>query len=105
MNLALRRYHRQLAIMMCLPITLTVITGIAYPIFDQWFSIHQVSKLMLKLHSGSILGLEAIYPVLNGLGLVGLLVTGLNMTGLFRNQQSKGDKTNQRPEVKQFIKR
>ena len=78
-----RQYHRQVAVLMCLPLTLTVITGTAYPILDGWFSLHKLSGWLLKIHSGSIFGLEAIYPVLNGLGLMGLLVTGLSMTNLF----------------------
>lgn len=86
-NQTFRRYHRQLAVIVCLPIALTVITGIAYPIFDQWLALHQVSKLMLQIHSGRIFGLEAIYPILNGLGLFGLLVTGLSMTPLFRKKR------------------
>ncbi len=83
-----RRYHRQVAVIMCLPLTLTVITGTAYPIFDEWLSLHKVAGFILKVHSGSILGLEAIYPVLNGLGLMGLLVTGLTMTSLFSKKRS-----------------
>ncbi|NER46052.1 MAG: peptidase [Symploca sp. SIO1B1] len=88
LNTVFRRYHRQLAILMFLPLTLTVITGAAYPIFDEWFSLHQVSKVMLQIHSGRILGLQAIYPLLNGLGVMGLLITGLNMTGLLRNHSA-----------------
>jgi hypothetical protein len=30
-----------------------------------------------------LLDLEKIYPLLNGLGVIGLLITGLSMTGLF----------------------
>lgn len=84
----IRRYHRQVAVTMCLPLTLTIITGTAYPIFDGWFSLHKASGFILKIHSGSIFGLEAIYPVLNGLGLMGLLITGLSMTNLFSKKRS-----------------
>ena len=81
-----RRYHRQLAIIMCLPLTLTVITGVAYPIADQWLSLHQVAGVLLQIHSGSLFGMETTYPLLNGLGLIGLLVTGLSMTNPFRKR-------------------
>jgi hypothetical protein len=37
----------------------------------------------LKIHTGEIFHLQAIYPILNGLGMIGLLVTGLSMSGLF----------------------
>ena len=83
-NSTLRRYHRLIAVLTCIPLALTIITGIAYPVFSEWFSVNSVANLLLKIHSGRIFGLEAIYPVLNGLGLAGLLVTGLSMTSLFR---------------------
>jgi hypothetical protein len=70
-NSVLRRYHRQIAVMMCIPLALTIITGTAYPIFDQWLSLSSLAGVMLRIHSGRIFGLEAIYPVLNGLGLIG----------------------------------
>ncbi|UBF24702.1 peptidase [Kovacikia minuta CCNUW1] len=85
---AFRRYHRQVAVLTCLPLALTVITGTAYPIFDEWLSLHKVAGFLLKIHSGSIFGLGAIYPLLNGLSLIGLLVTGLSMTSLFRKKRS-----------------
>jgi hypothetical protein len=45
------------------------------------------SSLMLKIHTGEIFHLEAIYPILNGLRLFGLLVTGMSMSGLFNQKQ------------------
>lgn len=91
MNLrgAFRRYHGQLAIGLCIPLILTTITGVAYSILDKWFSLKKAAALVLQIHSGSIFGLEAIYPLLNGLGLVGLLLTGLSMTSLFRKRSQK----------------
>ncbi|MBE9179141.1 peptidase [Oculatella sp. LEGE 06141] len=85
---AFRRYHRQFAIIMCLPLALTIISGITYPIFAEWFSLSQVAGIMLNIHSGRIFGLEAIYPILNGLGLAGLMITGLSMSSLFRKKRS-----------------
>jgi hypothetical protein len=87
MSIAFRRYHRQIAVMMCIPLALTVLTGIAYPIFAEWFSFPEVAGLMIQIHSGRIFGLEAIYPILNGIGLAGLLVTGISMTSLFRKKR------------------
>jgi uncharacterized iron-regulated membrane protein len=58
-------------------------------ILDKWFSLKKAAALVLQIHSGSIFGLEAIYPLLNGLGLVGLLLTGLSMTSLFRKRSQK----------------
>ena len=81
-----RKYHRSIAIACCLPLILTVITGVGYTIFDEWFGQGQIAEFLLKVHTFEILGLEKIYPPLNGLGLIGLLVTGLSMTGLFKKR-------------------
>jgi multidrug transporter EmrE-like cation transporter len=86
MNRLFRKYHRTLAIILSLPILLTLITGIGYTIFDEWFEQGKIAQLMLQIHTMKILHLETIYPVLNGLGLIGLLITGLSMTSLFRKQ-------------------
>ncbi|ARV59950.1 peptidase [Nostocales cyanobacterium HT-58-2] len=81
-----RRYHRQLAIVLCLPLFLTVLTGMSYTIINEWFHQHELGEFLLKLHTLEILHLEQIYPLLNGLGLIGLLITGFSMTGLFRKR-------------------
>jgi hypothetical protein len=84
MNRAFRKYHRTLAIIVCLPLLLTVLTGMLTTISREWpINTGMSSNLLLKIHTGEILHLEAIYPILNGLGLIGLLVTGMSMSGLF----------------------
>jgi hypothetical protein len=90
MNRAFRKYHRQIAIILCLPLFLTVLTGMGYTIANQWFSQAELGGLLLQIHTMQILHLEKIYPVLNGLGLIGLLITGLSMTGLFRKRPTDG---------------
>jgi hypothetical protein len=47
------------------------------------------SRFLLQIHTGEIFDLAAIYPILNGLGLIGLLVTGLSMSGLFRKNKEQ----------------
>ncbi|GET41019.1 peptidase [Microseira wollei] len=86
MSRAFRKYHRQIAIAVCLPLLLTAFTGLGYNILDEWFHQEELAELLLSIHTMKILHLEEIYPLLNGLGLVGLLITGLSMTGLFRQQ-------------------
>ncbi|NWF62404.1 MAG: peptidase [Fischerella sp.] len=81
-----RKYHRQIAIALCLPLFLTVLTGIGYTIVDEWLHQGELGAFILSLHTLSIFRLQAIYPLLNGLGLLGLLITGLSMTGLFRKR-------------------
>ena len=89
-----RKYHRILAIILCLPLLLTVITGTAYTILVDWFQLEDTAELLLGLHTLEIVHLENFYPVLNGIGLIGLLVTGMTMTNLFK--KPKG--VNQNPE-------
>ncbi len=89
MKKAFRKYHRTISIIVCVPLLLTVLTGMLATVAQEWpINIGLSSRLMLKIHTGEIFHLEAIYPILNGLGLIGLLVTGMSMSGLF-NQKKK----------------
>lgn len=79
-----RKSHRFLAPIVALPILLTVITGILITMIREWsIGLGVPASILLKIHTGEFLHLEAIYPLLNGVGLLGLLVTGLSMTGIF----------------------
>ncbi|PSB48903.1 peptidase [Cyanosarcina cf. burmensis CCALA 770] len=81
---AFRKYHRILAIIFALPLLIASLTGIAVTLVGEWsLAIGVPRSLLLQIHRGEIFGLRGIYPILNGLGLLGLLVTGLSMTGLF----------------------
>ncbi len=94
MKKAFRKYHRILAIIVALPLTLTVVTGMLTTVVKEWPINTEISaRLLLKIHTGEIFNLQAIYPILNGLGLIGLLVTGLSMSGLFgrRKQPTSND--------------
>ncbi len=89
MKRAFRKYHRAIALIMSLPILLTILTGMVTTLVREWgLSVGLSSNWLLKVHTGEIFHLEAIYPLLNGLGLLGLLVTGLSMSGIF-NQKSR----------------
>jgi hypothetical protein len=67
-----------------------VLTGMATTMMQEWsFSLGIPRSLILQIHTGKIFHLEGIYPILNGLGLIGLLVTGLSMTGLFGRKNKK----------------
>jgi len=83
---AFRKYHRWLAVVLALPLLLTIITGVAFTIVDEWFHQEELGEFLLDIHTLKILHLEGFYPLLNGLGLIGLLITGLSMTGLFKNR-------------------
>lgn len=91
MKLTFRKYHRFLAPILALPLSLTVLSGMAVTLNDDSpINLGLSSSFLLKIHTGAIFHLEGIYPLLNGLGLIGLLVTGLSMSGLFskRKQQT-----------------
>ena len=94
MKKAFRKYHRILGIIVCLPLLLTVLTGMLATIAGEWpINLGLSSNLMLKIHTGEIFHLQAIYPILNGFGLIGLLVTGMSMSGLF-NQKKRPNTNN-----------
>ena len=78
-----RKYHRTLALIMTLPLGLTILTGLGYTLLDEWLDMGRLGHFLLDLHSGELLGLDEIYPILNGLGALGLLITGITMTPLF----------------------
>ncbi|HBK99606.1 MAG TPA: peptidase [Microcoleaceae bacterium UBA10368] len=93
MKKAFRKYHRILAIIIALPIILTVLTGMLTTIVKEWpINTEISSRLLLKIHTGEIFHLQAIYPILNGLGMIGLLVTGLSMSGLFDRRKKPTSK-------------
>jgi hypothetical protein len=96
MNRIFRKYHRILAMIICLPLLLTLISGVAYTILNEWVDNESLSEFLLGIHTMEIVHLERIYPVLNGIGVLGLLVTGLTMTG-FLQQKSVPRKTVSKP--------
>ncbi len=76
----LRQLHRVLAPVMILPVLLTAITGSIYQILDLRSKGGDFNWLM-DWHIGHFgpLNLEAIYPILNALGLLTLAITGILM--------------------------
>jgi hypothetical protein len=84
-----RKYHRILASIIFLPLILTTLTGMLATIKGEWKFDFGISRsLLMSIHTGEIFHLQAIYPILNGLGTIGLLITGITMTGIF-NRKSK----------------
>ncbi|CDN16129.1 hypothetical protein RintRC_5364 [Richelia intracellularis] len=45
----------------------------------------------MKIHTGEIFHLQGFYPILNGLGFVGLAITGVSMSGLFGKKVKRGN--------------
>lgn len=82
-----RKYHRVLASIIFLPLILTTITGMAATITAEWkWNIGISRSLLMAIHTGEIFHLQSIYPMLNGLGTIGLLITGISMTGIFNRK-------------------
>jgi hypothetical protein len=81
-----RKYHRSIAIAACTPLVLTVVTGDLITFTGERLGQGEVAETIRKVHALEIIHLEKIFPLLNAIGLVGLLVTGLSMSGLFRKR-------------------
>jgi len=86
MNRIFRKYHRWIAIILCLPLITTTITGMGFTIFHEWFKYDAPVELLLSIHTFSIVKLGKLFPILTGIGLLGLLATGMNLSGLFRDR-------------------
>jgi hypothetical protein len=90
MKRTFRKYHRVLAGIVALPLLLTTITGILVTIVAEWqIELGIPRSLLLGLHNGELFHLGRVYPILNGLGLLVMLVTGLSMTNLFHRRSPK----------------
>ncbi|MBN3938842.1 MAG: peptidase [Nostoc sp. NMS9] len=82
-----RKYHRLIATLFCLPLLFTALTGISIAIADRWLHQEELAGFLITVHTLQIFKLDAIVPVLNGLGLIGLVATGVSMTGLFAKRR------------------
>lgn len=78
-----RKYHRTIATFFCLPLLFTAVTGISIAIADTWLHEPRLAAFLISVHTFQIFKLDAIMPILNGLGLIGLVATGITMTKLF----------------------
>jgi uncharacterized iron-regulated membrane protein len=70
---------------------LSASTGVAYRLGRAWFGIsNEQASVLMNLHQGSYFGAvgRPIYVLLVGLGLVILLITGIQMTPLFRKRRA-----------------
>lgn len=79
-KLNLRKLHSTLAPIILLPFLITTITGIAYRLGRSWFGLSKdQTHFLMAIHQGDFFGkqLEPIYVLLNGLGLIFMLVTGI----------------------------
>lgn len=87
--LRIRQLHRALVPFMVLPLLLTLTTGTAFQ-FAVAADRAQDFIWLLELHRGKFgtFNLEFVYPILNAVGLLTLLITGLLMWLRFPKRQS-----------------
>ena len=85
----LRKLHRFIAPIIFIPLFATGFTGISYRVAKSWFGASdKLGYLLMYIHQGTFLGkeLRVLYVLLNGLGLIAMLISGIVMTGIFRNK-------------------
>ena len=82
----IRKWHSAMAPIVLLPLLVTVTTGVTYRISKDWLGLSRDRvHFLMVLHEGEYLGhaLEPVYVLLNGLGLLWMLITGSIM--VFQN--------------------
>ncbi|MFZ1029345.1 MAG: PepSY domain-containing protein [Limnoraphis robusta] len=92
-----RRLHQILAPIAFLPLGISAITGVGYRLGKAWFGLSSDQiGFLLKIHQGSYLGsaLKPIYVLLVGVSLVAMLVTGIQMLGIFRKARPQKQESN-----------
>jgi uncharacterized iron-regulated membrane protein len=85
-----RKLHRLLAPILFIPFGVSAITGVAYRLGRAWFGLsNDQAEILLTIHQGSYLGetLKPIYVLLVGVGLLAMLATGIQMSGIFRKRR------------------
>ncbi|GAB4201876.1 MAG: hypothetical protein Fur006_54860 [Coleofasciculaceae cyanobacterium] len=87
-----RKLHRVIAPIAFLPFAVNAITGISYRLGKAWFGLSSDQvNFLLKIHQGSYLGsaLKPIYVLLVGVSLITMILTGIQMSGVFRRRSSR----------------
>ncbi len=95
-KLDFRRIHRLVAPVFFLPLTISTITGVAYQVGHSLLRIDDEKvEIFMIIHQGEYLGdfLKVVYVLLVGLGAIALLITGLDMTGIFRKPRQTNPPT------------
>lgn len=85
-----RKIHNKLTPILFLPLAISAVTGVIYELGQDWFGLsREQANFFMAIHQGSYLGsfLRVVYVLLIGVGLVALLITGINMTGIFRRKR------------------
>ncbi len=93
-NINFRKYHRQIAPIIFVPLLLTALTGVIYRVAESWFGLEgDAVEFFLDIHQGSYLGkqLRPFYILFLALGVIGTLVSGIVMTRLLADRPERQD--------------
>jgi len=85
-----RWFHHLLALFFFLPLLISASTGVAFRVGKAWFGLPaRPASILMNLHQGAYLGstLQSVYVLLVGAGLAGLVITGIQMTGILRRNK------------------
>jgi uncharacterized iron-regulated membrane protein len=77
-----RKLHRKIAPLLFLPLVIAALTGIGYRLSRNWFQVSgEKAEFLIAIHTGRYLGygLVPFYVMLVGLGLLGMIATGITM--------------------------
>lgn len=87
-----RRRHRILAILLGLPLTVSVLTGMIFRAGEQWFGLSENTKdVLMMLHQGSWLGqtLRPLYVLFLAIGVTWLCLTGFRLAFRRKSDDSR----------------
>ncbi|WLT39659.1 PepSY domain-containing protein [Synechocystis sp. B12] len=87
-----RSVHNFLGPILFIPLLVSATSGMGYRIGRAWLHLPKEKiGILMDIHQGSYFGffLQVVYIVLIGLGLISILITGIQMTGIFRKRISR----------------
>jgi hypothetical protein len=98
-KIQLRKFHQTVAPIVLIPLIITVITGTCYRLGRDWFGLsREQSHWLMAIHQADYLGnnLRSLYVLLNGLGLLWMIITGISMIRINKKISSvpKEEQTN-----------
>ena len=98
-KIQLRKFHQTVAPIVLIPLIITVITGTCYRLGRDWFGFsREQTHWLMAIHQADYLGnnLRSLYVLLNGLGLLWMIITGISMIRINKKISSvpKEEQTN-----------
>lgn len=97
-KIQLRKFHQTVAPIVLIPLIITVITGTCYRLGRDWFGFsREQTHWLMAIHQADYLGnnLRSLYVLLNGLGLLWMIITGISMIRINKKISSVAQKEEQ----------